>query len=321
MAQPTNTFDTYDTKGIREDLSNVIYDVSPEETPLLSAIAKVKATNTLHEWQTNALRAAVLTNHHVEGSDTGATAVTATSRLGNYTQIFKNSVITSGTNDVVEAAGRTNSEMSYNILREAIVQKLDIEKAIFENIARVAGNATTARKLGGLGAWLKTNTSFNTAGSGANPTGSVGGATPRTNGTQRALTQALFDDVMQKTWVSGGKPDAVYLSAFQMNKALSFSGNNNQRQTGAVGTVNNNMAIYMTPWGQVTWQPCRENRSRDLYIIEHDKLAIATLRPMKNEALAKTGDNEHRQIVSEQTLQVRSEASLGGVFDLTTSQS
>ena len=288
MSQPANTFDTYDTKGIREDLSNIIYDISPEETPLVSAIAKVKASSTFFEWQVNSLRDAA-NNAHIEGSTTSAQAIVPTTREGNYTQIMKNSIITSGTNDVVEAAGRTNSEMSYNILREAIVQKLDIEKAIFENIARVAGNATTARKLGGLGAWLKTNTSFNTAGSGANPTG------------------------------SGGKPDAVYLSAFQMNKALGFSGNNNQRQTGAVGTVNNNMAIYMTPWGQVTWQPCRENRSRDLYIIEHDKLAIATLRPMKNEALAKTGDNEHRQIVSEQTLQVRSEASLGGVFDLTTS--
>jgi len=318
MSQPAHTFDTYDTKGIREDLSDIIYDISPEETPLVSAIAKTKATNTYFEWQVNALRDAKA-NAHIEGSTTGAEAIVPTVREGNYTQIMKNSIITSGTNDVVKAAGRSNSEMSYNILREAIVQKLDIEKAIFENVARVAGNATTARKLGGLGAWLKTNTVFNPAGNGANPTGSVGGATARTAGTARALTQALFDEAMQKTWVSGGKPDAVYLSAFQMNKALSFTGNNNQRQTGAVGTVNNNMAIYMTPWGQVSWVPSRENRPQDLYIIEHDKLAIATLRPMKNEALAKTGDNEHRQIVSEQTLQVRSEAALGAVFDLTVS--
>ena len=315
MAQPAHTYDTYDTKGIREDLSNVIYDVSPEETPLLSAIAKVKATNTLHEWQTNALRAAVLTNHHVEGSDTGATAVTATSRLGNYTQIFKNSVITSGTNDVVEAAGRTNSEMSYNILREAITQKLDQEKTIFDNVARVAGNATTARKMAGLGAWVTTNTSKGT--NGTDPTGD--GTNARGAGTGRVFSQALFDTVMQKVWVSGGKPDSVYLSAFQMNKALGFTGNNNQRQTGNVGTVNNNLAIYLTPWGQVSWQPCRENRSQDVWIIEQDKLAIATLRPMKNEALAKTGDNEHRQIVSECTLVVRSETALGLIADCTTS--
>ena len=315
MTQPTNTFDTYDTKGIREDLSNVIYDVSPEETPLLSAIAKVKATNTLHEWQVSTLRSAVITNHHIEGSNTSAAQITPTTRVGNYSQIFKNSIITSGTNDVVEAAGRTNSEMSYNILREAIVQKQDQEKTIFDNVARVAGNATTARKLGGLGTWVTTNTSKGT--NGTDPTGD--GTNARGVGTARAFSQALFDTVMQKVWVSGGKPDAVYLSAFQMNKALGFTGNNNQRQTGSVGTVNNNMAVYMTPWGQVSWTPVRENRSQDVWIIENDKLALATLRPMKNEALAKTGDNEHRQIVSEATLVVRSEASLGLIADCTTS--
>tara|TARA_R110001592_G_scaffold61580_1_gene187674 strand:+ start:821 stop:1774 length:954 start_codon:yes stop_codon:yes gene_type:complete len=317
MAQPTNTFDTYDTVGIREDLSNVIYDVSPDETPLLSSMAKVKATNTFHEWQTNALRAAA-NNHHVEGSDTGATAVSPTERLGNYTQIFKNSVITSGTNDVVDAAGRGNSEMSYNIIRVATEQKLDMEKALFENVARVAGNATTARKLAGLGAWLSTNVT-NIGANGANPAGSVPGATARTNGTQSVFNQAKFDTCMQSVWESGGKPDTVYLSAFQMAKALGFDGNNNQRQNGAVGQVNNNIAVYLTPWGSVSFQPVRENRSRDVWIIEKDKLALATLRPMKNEALAKTGDNEHRQVVCEATLVVRSQAALGLVADCTTS--
>ena len=317
MAQPTNTFDTYDTVGIREDLSNVIYDVSPDETPLLSSMAKVKATNTFHEWQTNALRASA-NNHHVEGSDTGATAVSPTERLGNYTQIFKNSVITSGTNDVVDAAGRGNSEMSYNIIRVATEQKLDMEKALFENVARVAGNATTARKLAGLGAWLSTNVT-NIGANGANPAGSVPGATARTNGTQSVFNQTKFDTCMQSVWESGGKPDTVYLSAFQMAKALGFDGNNNQRQNGAVGQVNNNIAVYLTPWGSVSFQPVRENRSRDVWIIEKDKLALATLRPMKNEALAKTGDNEHRQVVCEATLVVRSQAALGLIADCTTS--
>jgi hypothetical protein len=190
-----------------------------------------------------------------------------------------------------------------------------MEKALFENQARVAGNATTARKLAGLGAWVKTNTSKGTGG--ADSAGD--GTNARTDGTQRAFSQALFDTVMQETWTSGGKPDTVMLSPFQLNKALSFTGNNNQRQNGAVGTVNNNIAVYLTPWGSVSFQPCRENRSRDVYIIEKGKLALATLRPMKNEALAKTGDNEHRQVVGESTLVCRSEKALGGVFDLTVS--
>ena len=314
MSQPANTFDTYDAVGIREDLEGMIYDISPEETPLLSAIAKVKATNTLHEWQTNSLRDAAV-NAHVEGDATAATAVAPTDRVGNYTQIFKGSVITSGTNDSVVAAGRSNSEMSYNIVRVATEVKLDMEKALFENQARVAGNSTTARKLAGLGAWVKTNTSKGTGG--ADSAGD--GTNARTDGTQRAFSQALFDTVMQATWTNGGKPDTVMLSPFQLNKALSFTGNNNQRQNGAVGTVNNNIAVYLTPWGSVSFQPCRENRSRDVYIIEKGKLALATLRPMKNEALAKTGDNEHRQVVGESTLVCRSEKALGGVFDLTVS--
>lgn len=316
MAQPTNTFDTYDAVGIREDLSNVIYNVSPDETPLLSSIAKVKATNTLHEWQTDTLRASAV-NAHIEGGDTSADAMSPTTRLQNSTQIFKNAVVTSGTNDVVEAAGRSNSEMSYNIVKVGQEQKLDMEAALMANQARVAGNATTARKLAGLGAWVKTNVT-NIGTNGANPTGD--GTNARTDGTATVFSQADFDGAMQSIWTNGGKPDTVILSAFQMDKALGFTGNNNQRSTGASGKVTNLLNVYMTPWGSVTFQPARENRSRDVWIIEKDKLALAALRPMKNEALAKTGDNEKRQVVGECTLVVRNEKALGLVADCTTAQ-
>jgi hypothetical protein len=84
MAQPTNTFDSYDARGIREDLQDIIYDISPEETPFYSACAKLKATNTFHEWQTDALRSSAA-NAHVEGDETTAEARSATSRLGNRT--------------------------------------------------------------------------------------------------------------------------------------------------------------------------------------------------------------------------------------------
>jgi len=314
MAQPTNTFDTYDAVGIREDLSNVIYNVSPDETPLLSSIAKVKATNTLHEWQTDTLRASAV-NAHIEGDNTAADAMVATTRLGNYTQIFKNAVVTSGTNDTVDAAGR-GTAMSYEIVKVGQEQKLDMEKALMANQARVAGNGTTARKLAGLGAWVKSNVS-NVGSGGSNPSGDGTGA--RTDGTATVFSQADFDLAMQSIWTNGGKPDTVILSAYQMDKALGFTGNNNQRSTGASGKVENLLNVYMTPWGSVTFQPARENRSRDVWIIEKDKLALAALRPMKNQALAKTGDSEMRQVVGECTLVVRNEKALGLVADCTTS--
>ena len=135
MAQPTNTFDSYDAVGIREDLQDVIYDISPEETPFYSKCAKVKATNTFHEWQTDALRSST-TNAHVEGDDTTADAATATVRRGNYTQIFKNAVVIPDTDEGLKKAGRS-AEQAYQTLKIAKEQKLDIEKARFANNARV----------------------------------------------------------------------------------------------------------------------------------------------------------------------------------------
>ena len=315
MAQPTNTKDSYDVTGIREDLSNVIYNVSPEETPLLSSIAKVSATNTLHEWITDTLRAAVDTNAHVEGDDTVAEARGSAVRLGNYSQIFKNAVSTSGTDSALDLAGR-DKLMSYEIVKVGQEQKLDMEKSIFANKARVAGNSTTARVMGGLGSFVTTNVT-NVGTGGANPTGN--GTNARTNGTQTVFSQADFDTCMQEIWNEGGKPDTVYLSVFQMNKALGFVGNNNQRSTGASGKVENLLNVYVTPWGSVSFQPARQVSSRDVYIIEKSKLALASLRPMKSQELAKTGDNEKRQVVAECTLVVRNEKALGLIADCTTS--
>jgi len=124
MAQATNTFDSYDAVGIREDLEDVIYDVSPEETPFYSKCGKVKAANTLHEWQTDALSSST-TNAHIEGDATTADARSATTRLGNYTQIFKNAVVIPDTDEGLAKAGRAK-EIAYQVLKTAKEQKLDI---------------------------------------------------------------------------------------------------------------------------------------------------------------------------------------------------
>lgn len=316
MAQPTNTFDSYDAKGIREDLQDVIYNVDPEETPFYTASAKLRATNTLHEWQTDGLRDSA-DNAHIEGDDTVAEARAATTRLGNYTQIFKNAVVIPGTDSGLNKAGRAR-EMAYQVLKIAKEQKLDIEKALFANQARVAGSSSAARRLAGAPAWLTTNTVFG-ANEGADPTGD--GTDARTDETTAltAFSQTKFDSVMQSIWNSGGKPDSVYLSAFQMNIALGFTGNNNQRSniTAEAEKVIKHMAVYVTPWGTVEFKPTRENRSRDVFIMQDDMWAVGILRPTRNTELAKTGDNEKRQVVTELTLICKNEKASGGVFDNT----
>ena len=318
MAQPTNTFDSYDAVGIKEDLSDVIYNVTPEETPFYSKSKKSKAANTFVEWQTDTLRASAA-NAHIEGDATTANARSATSRLGNYTQIFKNAVVVPDTDEGLNKAGR-GREIAYQVMKTAKEQKLDIEKALFDNNARVAGNGSTARELAGAPAWLITNTSFG-ANEGADPTGDGTDARTDEVTTLLAFSQARFDSVMQSIWEEGGKPDTVYLSAFQMNVALGFTGNNNQRSTVQAGgeRVIKSLAVYVTPWGTVEFMPSRENRSRDVFIMQDNMWEVAVLRPTKNVEMAKTGDNTTRQVVTELTLKCLNEKASGGIFDNTTS--
>jgi len=315
MAQPSNTFDSYDAVGIREDLSDVIYDISPSESPFFSKCGKKKASNTFTEWQTDSLRTSAA-NAHIEGDATTAEARTATTRLGNYTQIFKNAVVVPDTDEGLNKAGRSR-EIGYHTLRIAKEQKLDIEKALFDNNARAAGSSTAARELAGAPVWLTSNVVKGSGGANANGTGS----NARTDGTKSALTQAKFDSVMQSIWVAGGKPDTVYLSAFQMNIALGFTGNNNQRSAVQAGDekVIKSLAVYVTPWGSVEFMPSRENRSRDVFIMQDNMWEVAVLRGTKNVALAKTGDNTTRQVVTELTLCAKNEAANGMIADNTDS--
>lgn len=314
MAQPSNTFDSYDAVGIREDLSDIITNISPEETPFMTKSGKSRARNTLHEWQTDSLRASAA-NAHIEGDATTAEARSATTRLGNYTQIFKNAVVVPDTDEGLDKAGRAR-EIAYQVLKIGKEQKLDIEKALFDNNARVAGNSTTARELAGAPSWMTSNIT-NTGTGGADPTGD--GTDARTDGTQTAFAQADFDACMQSIWENGGNPDTVYLSASQMNVALGFTGNNNQRSNVQAGDerVIKSLAVYVTPWGSVEFVPSRENRARDVFIMQDDMWEVATLRPTKNVELAKNGDNTTRQVLTELTLVCKNEAASGMVVDCT----
>ena len=317
MAQPTNSFDSYDAVGIREDLSDIITQISPTETPFYSGCKSTKATNTYHEWQTDELRAAAA-NSHIEGDATTADARTATTRLGNYTNIFKGAVNIPDTDEGLNKAGRQR-EMAYQVAKLSAEIKRDVELALFANNARAAGNSTTARELAGLPAWIVTNISSGTGGTAA--TGD--GTDAYTDGTQAAFSQTRFDGVMQSIWEEGGNPDTVYLSAFQMDVALGFTGMNNQRSTigasvGGTNAVINAVDVYVTPYGTVSFKPSRLNRSRDVFILQSDMFEIANLRGFKSKELAKTGDSTTRQVVGELTLVSKNEKASGAVYDCTT---
>lgn len=314
MAQPANTFSSYDAVGNREDLSDIIYDVSPTQTPVMSALPRAKATATNHEWQTDSLAAASAANAVIEGDDATTDATTATVRLGNRTQIMDKVAQVTGTQEAVSKAGR-KSEMAREMEKKMKELKRDIEAAVCDNGAYVAGNDTTAREMGGIPAWLTTNTSFGA--SGADPT--TIGSTARTDGTQRAFTEDLLKAVLQDCFTNGGNPTMAVVGAFNKRKASEFTGSATRMDKSEDKKLYAAIDVYVSDFGEVKFVPNRFSRARDCLLIDPEYAALAYLRNFFTQDLAKTGDTIRKQILTELTLELRNEAAHGGVFDLTTS--
>ena len=313
MAQPTNTFDTYDSVVEREDLSDVIYSISPTDTPFISSAAKTKATAVLHEWQTDALAAAATNNAVIEGDEATLDAVSATSRLSNSSQIMDKTVVITGTQEAVDKAGRA-SELAYQIAKKAKELKSDMEATVTGNQAEVTGNASTARKFGSLGAWIETNDDLGASGSSGGS-----GNTARTDGTQRAFTEASLKTVIKSVWNEGGDPSMIMVGPFNKQKLSGFTGNSTRFDAGADATLYTSVDVYASDFGQLQVVPNRFSRDRDAYILDMNYFAIAFLRDFSMHELSKTGDSEKRQLLVEATLESRNEKASGLVADLTTS--
>ena len=313
MAQPTNTFDTYDAVGIREDLQDVIYSISPTETPFMSSAAREQVKNTFHEWQTDALAAAVTNNAVIEGDEATLDAASATSRIGNYTQIMDKTVVISGTQESVDKAGRA-SELAYQIAKKSKELKRDIESTLLTNQARVAGNSSTARKFGSIGSWVATNDDLGA--SGASPTGD--GTDARTDGTQRALTEASLKSVIKNVWNAGGNPSVIMVGPFNKQKISGFTGGSTRFDASEDKTLYTSIDVYSSDFGDLEVVPNRFSRDRDAWVLDMDYWSVGFLRDFTMHELSKSGDSEKRQLLVELSLISRNEAASGLVADLTT---
>lgn len=311
MAQPTSTFSTYDAKGNREDLSDVIYDVSPTETPVLTMIPRSTATGTKHEWQTDALASAA-ENVVIEGDDATTDAATATVRVFNYTAISDKVPRVTRTQEKVNKAGRA-SEMAYQVEKRSKELKRDVETMICANTAQVAGNDTTARKSAGLQAWITTNSDI-----ASDATASTGDGTDvHTDGTARALTEAMFTTTLGEAWDSGGEPTIGIMGKAQKLAIAGFSGNASRTHDGETKKVTNTIDIYIDPMGnEVRMVPDRFCPADVVYFLDPEMLHFAVLDDFHSHDLAKTGDSERKQIIVEWTLEVNNEKAHGGIYDL-----
>jgi hypothetical protein len=314
MSLPTNTFNTYEAIGNREDLIDKIYKTSPTETPLLSSLERNKASATFHEWQTQALASADTDNAVLEGDDAVTNAATPTTRLGNYCQISDKVPRVSGTQQAVDHAGRGN-EMDYQVSLKMQELKIDLEAILFgTNQARNAGAAGTARRTASILSWLKTNTST----TGSDPSAADGTGT-RTDGTQRAFKESQLKTVLQSIWTNGGKPNVIATGGFNKQQFSTFTGRSTPTEDATSKKIVASVDFYDSDFGKQRVMASRNMRSRDCLVLQMDMWAMSTLRNMKMKDLAVTGDSQRVQILTEYALEARNEKSSGIVADLTTS--
>ena len=327
MAIPTNTRETYGAVGIREDLSNIIYNISPTETPFLSGCGRETADNTYFEWQTDSLTAAAA-NRATEGNDPPSTAVSEPTRVGNYTQISVKAVQTSGTAEAVNFAGRKSSQ-AYQLAKRAKEMKRDMEKMLMDNVAQSAGagpspGPATARATAGLPAWVAPN--YHTLGGAPSPPGL--GSASNGNGTNTAsdatstgtLTEAGMKTVIKECFDSGGTPDTILVGSANKQVISALTQTVSELRTAADKSapahVVASVDVYVSDFGTFKIIPDRFQRARDCWFIDFDFWAVAYLRPFMTESLAKTGDSIKQMILAEYGLMSKNQAANGFLADV-----
>jgi Family of unknown function (DUF5309) len=310
-------YDRHTAIGAREDLTDVIYDISPTDTPIMSSIGKTKATSVYHEWQTDSLAAATTSNALVEGASATEASITPTTRLGNYTQIVGKTVMVSGTLLASDLAGR-KSEMAYQLAKASAEIKRDIETIITANQGQTAASTGNARKMGSLLSYIKSNTNVS-AGTTAGVDPTTIGVSTRTDGTTRTFTETILKDVIKQVFESGGTPSVLMVSPALKQTVSGFTGLAAQRYqvpTNGQATILAGADLYQSDFGVLQIVPNRFMRTRDALVLDPEYAALAYLRPFQTNDIAKVGDAEKKQILAELTLEVRNEAAHGGAFDL-----
>lgn len=315
MAVPSNTIQSVGRVGNREDLSDIIYNISPTDTPFVSAISRGSADATYVEWQTDTLVAANADNYTIQGDDLANESRPNTTRVGTHTQIFKKVVGTSTTVQAVKQAGRKN-EHALQLAKAGKEMKRDMEARFTQNKASVAATASVAGQTAGALAWLTTNVSRGATG--ANGGFSAGIVAAATNGTQRAFTETLLKTVIASAWNNGGEPSMAIMSLTQKQIAAAFAGlAQSRRETGDKKLkIIAGADVYVSDTGEVQLVPDRFCSTRDALIVDPAMWEIAVLDPMKKKALAATGLADRDALFTEVALKCLNEAGSGVVADL-----
>lgn len=323
MAALSNTKLTTTSVGNREELSDVVNRITPEDTPIYTDIGTGRCVSVHPEWETDEL-AAPGENIQTEGDEYTFDATDSPERLGNYTQIFRKSFIISNTQETVDEAGSVQ-KTKYQKLKKGIEMRKDVELAIVTNNASVAG---ATRELGGLPTWIETNANRGSGGSNGGFDVNTGLTTAAGNGTQRAFTQAQLDDVMQQGYEAGANFRSLYTSPYVKSVFVTFMSNSNvasfryAASNGNNNSIVSNADIYEGPFGKIMIKPNRVMAAsaavaRNAFAVDPDMASFLWLRRIQEDKdVAKTGDAKKGVLIGEGTLKVANEAGMGVVADL-----
>lgn len=306
---PANAFLTNAAIGNREDLVDIIYNTAPTDTPLISAIDKVKATAVTHEWQRDVL-AAPANNAVAEGADATYTAITPTQRLSNQTQISRKTFSISDTQERVNKAGR-KSEIRYQTIKQGKELRKDMELACIENSTLTTG---ATRQTRGLRGWIVTGSSSGASGAAPN----FGTNTAPTDGTLRSYTETLLRAAVLSAYTNGGNPSMLMVHpSIKQNISSSFTGNGTKFTKGEQKELWTAWDVINTDFGTLDVVPNRVmSRTREAYLVDPDLCALAVLRDMEDQELARIGSARNFMIESEYALEVREERGLACTRDI-----
>lgn len=319
MGVTANTNETYNVSTIREDIQDALTSISPTDTIFMSTIGTRNVENTYFEWAEVDLAAADDTNRVIEGEAApGNDGATNAVRKGNYTQLSDKVVEVSSTANQVNGVGdaQTVAEQVAYKLKEL---KRDMEKMLLSNTAASAGASGTARATAGLPAFLTSNTDRGTGGADGTTSGAGSAGYPdaaATDGTTRAITEALLKGVIADCWDAGAEPSVVLCGSSAKQTISTFTGNATRYKEAEDSKLNAAIDVYISDFGELQIVPQRLGRTRDVFVLDPNYASVAYLQTAKQEPLAKTGHSERRLISVEYGLQVTSEKAHGIVADI-----
>ena len=333
MAEPsTYTYKAVgsaDRRGVQaEDVSDIISNIAPSETPLLSACKTKTSRGTIHEWIEDDLGSIpVATNKAVEGADAATTDLNTGTRYSNNTQISQKAYGVSGTFEASDNYG-FDSAIAYAGAKAARMLKNEVDAVIsgYYRQAKAGSGASdpdTGATTADIDSWL---TQGDWASDGSASAGT--GTNNSTDGTDRAFTQTLLDNAVEAAWESGGRPSLIVTGPHNRKAFSTFDGmgngagaNNIMRNDRASKTIVGTADVYMSNFGDLSIVTSRHiykqnSLDADAWLIDPEHIAMAYLRPWQESDLAKTGDSVNRQMLVEYALEVTNRKAHAHVADL-----